>query len=88
VTGVAYAKPRDAFAYRVLADAFVPSARKLPFLALALVSLALVILAAGIIPAPYASHPALVETLTKRRSELAVIGLFTLGASIIAYLLV
>jgi hypothetical protein len=66
----------------------VPSVRKLPFLVLALVGLAIVLLALGAIPARVAPHPAAAELLVHRRTELALGGLATLLAAIAAYLLV
>ena len=65
-----------------------PSVRKLPFVALALVSLAIALLALGAVPASAVHHPAAASLLATRRIELAIGGLSLLAASIAAYLLV
>lgn len=68
--------------------ALVPTVRKLPFLALGLVALAIVLLALGALPASVAPHPAAATLLAHHRRVLAIGGLATLTASIAAYLLV
>jgi hypothetical protein len=65
-----------------------PSVQKLPFAALALVSLAIALLALGAVPATAVRHPAAASLLAMRRTELAIGGLALLAASIAAYLLV
>jgi hypothetical protein len=62
--------------------------RKLPFLALALVSFAIALLALGTVPASSVRHPAAASLLATRRIELAISGLALLAASIAAYLLI
>ena len=62
--------------------------QKLPFAALALVSLAIALLALGAVPATAVRHPAAASLLATRRIELAIGGLALLAASIAAYLLV
>jgi len=62
--------------------------RKLPFLAVGLVALAILLLALGVLPATAAPHPAAAELLVERRRELAIGGSLTLVAAIAAYLLV
>jgi hypothetical protein len=64
-----------------------PTVRKLPFAALGLVGLAIVLLALGALPASAVPHPAAASLLATRRIELAIGGLATLAASIAAYLL-
>jgi len=70
------------------AGTLVPTVRKLPFLAVGLVALAILLLALGVLPATAAPHPAAAELLSERRLELAIGGLLTLVAAIAAYLLV
>jgi hypothetical protein len=83
-----YTSPRVSFPHGVLtAGVLVPTIRKLPFLALGLVGLAIVLLALGALPAGVAPHPVFAELLVDRRLELALGGLLTLVASIAAYLL-
>jgi len=67
---------------------FAPSVRKLPFVALGLVSLAIALLALGALPASVVPHPAGASLVATRRIELAIGGLTLLAASIAAYLLV
>jgi hypothetical protein len=91
-TGIAEAassQPRASFPHGVLASGtLVPTVRKLPFLALGLVSLAIVLLALGALPATAAAaHPIAARLLADHRRELALGGLATLVASIAAYLL-
>jgi hypothetical protein len=62
--------------------------RKLPFLALGLVALAIVLLALGALPASAAPHPFAAFLLADRRRELAFGGLAILAASMAAYLLI
>ena len=65
-----------------------PSATKLPFLVLALLSLATVLLAIGVIPARYARHhPALAKALTEKQTDLAFVGVIIFTAAVVAYLL-
>jgi hypothetical protein len=64
-----------------------PTVRKLPFAALGLVGLAIVLLALGALPARAVPHPAAAGLLATRRIELASGGLAMLAASIAAYLL-
>jgi hypothetical protein len=86
---VSYQRPQVSFPHGVLtAGALVPTVRKLPFIALGLVALAIVLLALGALPASVAPHPVFAELLVDRRLELALGGLLTLAASITAYLLV
>jgi hypothetical protein len=66
----------------------LPTVRKLPFLALGLVSLAILLLSLGALPAAVAPHPVAAKLLAHHRRELALGGLATLAASIAAYLLV
>ena len=65
-----------------------PSTRKLPFLAMGLVALAIVLLALGALPAGAARNPFAASFLGFRRRELAFGGLAILAASIAAYLLI
>jgi hypothetical protein len=65
-----------------------PSAQKLPFAALALVGLAILLLALGALPAAAVPHPSAASLLATRRIEVAIAGLATLAAAIVAYLLV
>jgi hypothetical protein len=65
----------------------VPTARKLPFLALALVGIAILLFGLGVLPASAAPHPAAAELLAEKRLEVALGGLVTLVAAIAAYLL-
>jgi hypothetical protein len=71
-----------------LTGALVPTVRKLPFLAVGLVALAILLLSLGVLPATAVPHPAAAELLAERRRELALGGLLTLLAAIAAYLLV
>ena len=64
-----------------------PSARKLPFLVLALFSLATILLAIGVIPARYAPHPALAKALAEKQTDLAFVGGIIFTAAAIAYVL-
>jgi hypothetical protein len=64
-----------------------PSATKLPFLVLALVSLATVLLAIGVIPARYARHPALAKALAEKQTDLVFVGGIIFTAAVVAYLL-
>lgn len=65
-----------------------PSVQKLPFAALALVGLAILLLALGTIPARAVPHPAAASVLATRRTEIAIGGLALLAASIAAYWLI
>jgi hypothetical protein len=62
--------------------------RKLPFLALGLVGLAILLLALGVVPATAAPHPVAAQLLAERRREVALGGLLLLAAALAAYLLV
>jgi len=64
-----------------------PSASKLPFLVLALLSLATILLAIGVIPARYARHPALAKALTEKQTDLAFVGAIIFTTTVVAYLL-
>jgi hypothetical protein len=84
----AYRPPRAALPHGVLApEAFVPTARKLPFLVLALVGMAILLLALGVVPARAAPHPLAAELLAERRFAVALGGLATLLAAVVAYIL-
>jgi len=65
-----------------------PTVQKLPFAALALVGLAILLLALGALPATAMPLPAVASVLASRRTEIAVAGLATLVASIAAYWLI
>jgi hypothetical protein len=65
-----------------------PSVQKLPFAALALVGLAILLLALGTLPARAVPHPAAASVLASRRTEIAIGGLALLAASIAAYWLI
>ena len=85
----ALVQPRASLPHGFLAsETFVPTVRKLPFLVLALVAIAIVLLALGALPAGAARHPAAAMLLSSHRAELAIGGLATLTAAIVAYLLV
>jgi hypothetical protein len=80
--------PSASLPHGVLApESFVPTAKKLPFLVLALVGIAILLLALGVVPARAAPHPAAAELLVERRLAVALGGLATLAAAVIAYLL-
>ena len=64
-----------------------PSASKLPFLVLALMSLATILLAIGVIPARYARHPALTKSLAEKQTDLAFVGGIIFTAAVVAYVL-
>ena len=84
----AYRPPQAALPHGVLAPAaLVPTARKLPFLVLALVGMAILLLALGVLPASAARHPLAAELLAERRLAVALGGLATLLAAIVAYIL-
>lgn len=65
-----------------------PRVQKLPFAALALVGLAILLLALGALPATAVPHPAAASLLASRRTEIALGGLAMLAASIVAYWLI
>jgi hypothetical protein len=65
-----------------------PTVQKLPFAALALLGLAILLLALGALPATAMPLPAAASVLASRRTEIAVAGLATLAASIAAYWLI
>ncbi|MGZ4256478.1 MAG: hypothetical protein ACXVRE_01790 [Gaiellaceae bacterium] len=80
--------PSASLPHGVLApESLVPTARKLPFLVLALVGIAILLLALGVLPASAAPHPAAAELLAERRLAVALGGLATLVAAVAAYLL-
>ena len=84
----AYRPPQAALPHGVLAPAaLVPTAQKLPFLVLALVGMAILLLALGVLPARAAPHPLAAELLAERRLAVALGGLATLLAAIVAYVL-
>jgi hypothetical protein len=64
-----------------------PNASNLPFLVLALISLATVLFAIGVIPARYARHPALAKALIEKQADLASVGAIIFAAAVVAYLL-
>jgi hypothetical protein len=66
----------------------VPNARKLPFLALALLGAATLLFGLGVLPPSMIPHPIAAELLVERRATLAIGGLLTLAGGIAAYLLV
>ena len=67
-------------------QALQPSARKLPFLVIGLVGLAILLLALGALPARLVPDPGFAETLAERRVLVAGAGLAILVAAVIAYL--
>jgi hypothetical protein len=64
-----------------------PTPRKLPFLVLALVGLAILLLALGALPRSVVPVAAAGALVARRRLELATAGIATLVASVIAYLI-
>jgi hypothetical protein len=65
-----------------------PTTSNLPFLVLALISLATVLFAIGVIPARYARHhPALAKALIEKQADLASVGAIIFIAAVLAYLL-
>jgi len=85
----AYKTPRASLPAGILStESLLPTAQKLPFLAVALVGLAILLLALGALPAGVVPSPAFAETLVERRALIAFGGLATLVAAIAAYLLV
>jgi hypothetical protein len=68
--------------------ALAPAARKLPFVAVALLGAAILLFGLGILPPRTIPHPVAAELLVERRGALALGGLLTLAAGIAAYLLV
>jgi hypothetical protein len=88
VAGVSATRRGRSFPHGVLSStALAPSARNLPFLVLALVSLATILVAIGVIPARYARHPALAKALTEKQTDLAFVGAIIFTAAVVAYLL-
>jgi hypothetical protein len=88
-TAAAQEAPKAALPSGILStDSLVPSAQKLPFLAIALVGLAILLLALGALPAGLVPNPAFAEALVQRRVIFAFGGLATLGAAVAAYILV
>jgi hypothetical protein len=85
----AYKTPKASLPSGILStESLLPTAQKLPFLAIALVGLAILLLAVGALPAGLVPNPALAEALVERRVIFAVGGLTTLAAAIAAYLVV
>lgn len=68
--------------------ALVPTARKLPFIAVALLGAAIFLFGLGVLPPRTIPHPVAAELLVERRGALALGGLLTLAAGVAAYLLV
>jgi hypothetical protein len=66
----------------------VPNARKLPFLALALLGAATFLFGLGVLPPSTIPHSIAAELLVERRATLTTGGLLALAAGIAAYLLV
>jgi hypothetical protein len=64
-----------------------PTPKKLPFLVLALVGLAIVLLALGALPRSVVPVAAAGAVVARRRLEIAAAGMATLVASVIAYLI-
>jgi hypothetical protein len=88
-TAAAYKAPQASLPAGILStESLVPTAKKLPFLAVALVGLAILLLAAGALPAGLVPSPAFAEALVERRALIAFGGFATLVAAIAAYLLV
>ena len=76
------------FPHGVLSSAsLTPSASKLPFLVLALLSLATILLAIGVIPVRYAPHPALAKALSGKQTDLASVGAIIFAAAVVGYFL-
>lgn len=85
----AYKAPKAALPSGILSTgSLLPTAQKLPFLAIALVGLAILLLALGALPVGLVANPAFAEALVERRLIFAFGGLATLAAAIAAYLLV
>jgi hypothetical protein len=85
----AYKAPKAALPSGILSTgSLVPTAQKLPFLAVALVGLAILLLALGALPVSLVPNPAFAEALVERRATFAFGGLATLAAAIVAYILV
>ena len=81
-------QPSASLPHGVLApESLVPTAKKLPFMVLALVGIAILLLALGVLPARAAPHPAAAQLLVERRLAVALGGLATLVAAVVAYLL-
>jgi hypothetical protein len=88
-TAAAHEAPKAALPSGILStDSLAPSAQKLPFLAVALVGLAILLLALGALPAGLVPNPAFAEALVQRRVIFAFGGLATLAAAVAAYILV
>ncbi|MGB2875810.1 MAG: hypothetical protein WBB76_10100 [Gaiellaceae bacterium] len=68
-------------------SALVPTVRKAPFLVLALVGLAILLLSLGVLPPSLAPTPAAAELLVESRVALAFGGIGTLVVAMAAYLL-
>ncbi len=84
-----YTAPKASLPAGILStEKLVPTARKLPFLVVALVGLAILLLAVGALPARVVPNPTFAEVLVERRLMIAFGGLATLAAAISAYLLV
>jgi hypothetical protein len=85
----AYNAPKASLPAGILStESLLPTAKKVPFLALALVGLAILLLALGALPAGIVPNPAFAEALVERRDVIALGGLATLLAAIAAYILV
>jgi hypothetical protein len=88
-TAAPYKAPRVSLPSGILStESLLPTAQKLPFLAVAFVSLAILLLALGALPAGLVPNPAFAEALVERRVIFAFSGLATLTAAIAAYLTV
>ena len=88
-TAAVYATPKVSLPSGILStEALLPTAQKLPFLAVALAGLAILLLAVGALPAALVPNPAFAEALVERRVVFAAGGLAMLAASIAAYILV
>jgi hypothetical protein len=88
-TASAHKAPKAALPSGILStESLLPSAKKLPFLAVALVGLAILLLALGALPAGLVPNPAFAEALVERRVVFAFGGLATLAAAVAAYILV
>jgi hypothetical protein len=85
----AYHAPKASLPAGILStESLLPTAQKLPFLAVALVGLAILLLALGALPAGIVPNPAFAEALVERRAVIAFGGLATLLIAIAAYILV
>jgi hypothetical protein len=88
IAGLSHPPPGASFPHGVLStEGLAPTVRKLPFMALGLVALSILLLALGALPASAVPHPVAAYLLAYRRRELAYGGLAILTASIAAYLI-